>query len=462
VSPQPHSERVLSTLNEDGTRRWIRPRVAHGRFLTRRRIVGYGLIALFVALPFIKINGRPALLLDLVSRELSIFGGVFRPSDGFMLMFLGLTVVLSVFLVTALFGRVWCGWGCPQTVYLELVFRPIERWLEGTAAEQERRAQAGGVQPRKILKWAIYVALAFVLANVFLAYFVGVARLERWVLGSPLDHLGGFLVVVGVAALIVFDFGYFREQMCIVACPYGRLQSVMLDKQSLIIGYDVKRGEPRGKPKKKLTVLEQRGDCVDCTACVTVCPTGIDIRDGLQMECIGCAQCVDACDTVMDKLGKPRGLIGYTSQDILEGKPKRLLRVRTIVYPVLLVLAASLLGWSIGTHAATEVTIGRITGPAFVELPDGNISSAVRIKLENESDETRHYTIAIAEVTDAKLRISQTRWEVRPRKSVEIPFYIDVPRASFARGQRRVSLRIDDDAGFHRVLTVNLLGPEGN
>ncbi|MEJ7600265.1 MAG: cytochrome c oxidase accessory protein CcoG [Kofleriaceae bacterium] len=447
-TPSP-SERVLSTLNEDGSRHWIRPRPAKGRFLARRRVVGYGLIALFVVLPFVRIGGRPALLLDLVTRELSLFGTVFRPTDGFLLMLLGLVIVVGVFLITALFGRVWCGWGCPQTVYLELVFRPIERALERSK-----------VPARTAIRWVIYGALSLLLANVFLAYFVGVDRLATWMLSSPFDQPVGFSVVIGVAALVLFDFGYFREQTCIVACPYGRLQSVLLDRQSLIVGYDAQRGEPRCQPKKKLPVIGERGDCVACNACVAVCPTGIDIRDGLQMECIGCAQCIDACDTVMDKLRLPRGLIGYTSQDVLAGKRKHLVRLRTIIYPALLVVCTSLLVWAVGSRASTEISIGRMSGPSFIELPAGQIASAVRLKLENESDVTRHYTILVDDA-DAKLRAPQARWEVKARRAVDVPLFVDVPRTSFQRGRRTVTLKVADDAGFHRALSVTLLGPEG-
>ena len=453
------SERVLSTLNEDGTRHWIRPRLARGRFLRRRRIFGYALIALFVLLPRIRIGGRPAILVDLVSREISLFGAVFRPSDGLVLMLFGIALVLAVFLVTALLGRVWCGWACPQTVYLEQVFRPIERWLEGTPAQQQKLDATPGIKPVRVVKWAIYAALSFALANVFLAYFVGTARLQRWVLDSPFDHPGGFSVVLVVSALVLFDFAYFREQACIVACPYGRLQSVLLDRQSLIVGYDGTRGEPRTK-KKKLPVVTG-GDCVDCGACVAVCPTGIDIRDGLQMECIGCAQCIDACDGVMDKLGRARGLIRYTSQDELAGMPRRIWRARTIAYPGLLVVAAGLLSWAVVRRAGTEVWVDRISGPAFVELPGGKISSQARVKIENESDEPRVYTITLVGASDAQLRSPQPAWHVGPRKSLAVSLFVDVAPGTFRGGERRVRLRIDDDAGFERVIEVTLLGPAG-
>jgi cytochrome c oxidase accessory protein FixG len=454
MTPPLDGERVLSTLNADGTRHWLRPRLARGRFLRGRRIVGVALIALFVVLPRIRIGGRPAVLIDLIAREVSAFGAVFRPTDGFVLMLLGLTIVLLVFLVTALFGRVWCGWGCPQTVYLELVFRPIERWLEGNAAQQ---AKLPRFHWRRLAKWSVYAALSFALANVLLAYFVGTDRLERWVFTSPLEHLGGFAVVFGVSALMLFDFAYFREQMCIVACPYGRLQTVLLDKQSLIIAYDEKRGEPRSKPKNKLPVV---GACVDCGACVDVCPTGIDIRKGLQMECIGCAQCVDACDTVMDKIGQPRQLIGYTSSDQLAGKPRKVFRLRTAIYPVLLAVVSGLFVWSIGTKPVAEVWVERISGPSFVELPDGRIAARVQLKIENDADESRGYSISLVGAPDAELRSVQPSWRVKARHSIEVPLFIDTAASTFVRGKRVVHLRINDSVGFERVVSVTLLGPE--
>jgi cytochrome c oxidase accessory protein FixG len=454
------SARVLSTLEVDGTRRWIHPKLARGRFLQRRRIVGYALIALFVLLPRIRIGGRPALLIDLVDREIDAFGAVFRPSDGIVLMLLGLAVVSAVFLVTALWGRVWCGWACPQTVYLEHVFRPIERWLEGSPAQ---RAKRGPRDPRRLVKWAIYAALSFALANVFLAYFVGTDRLETWVFESPLEHVGGFTVVAAVAALVLFDFAWFREQACILACPYGRLQSVLLDRQSLIVGYDARRGEPRGKAKKSLPIVDDapnRGDCVDCSACVAVCPTGIDIRDGLQMECIGCAQCIDACDAVMDKLGRRRGLIGYTSQDVLGGKPPRLLRARTIIYPALLAGALALLAWSVRARPSTELWVERVEGAPFVRLPDGNVSSQIVVKLENESDDARTYTVSIVDAPDASLRSPPT-WRAAARKAITIPIFVDSAPAAYVNGERRVGLRIVDDAGVAQEIGVTLLGPTG-
>ena len=449
--------RVLSTMNEDGTRRWLRPRVSQGRFLQRRRVVAYALIALFVALPRIRIHGRPALLIDLGARELSAFGAVFRPSDGTALMLFGLTIVLAVFLITALFGRVWCGWACPQTVYLEFVFRPLERRFLGTGAKRDALPR---FHVRRIALVIVYAALAFGLANVFLAYFVGTDRLERWVFEAPGDHRGGFLLVVGVSALMFFDFAYFREQTCIVACPYGRLQTVLLDPQSLIVAYDATRGEPRAQPKKRLPVLEQRGACVDCGACVTTCPTGIDIREGLQMECIGCAQCADACDTVMDKLQQPRHLIGYTSQRELERKPRQLLRLRTLVYPALLAVIGVAFAWSVGTRPTTEVTVLRLSGPAFVELAGGRVAAQAQLRIENATDVVRHYAVTLVDAPDAKLVAIQPTWQAGPRHAITVPLAFELAATTFAGGTRVVHVRVDDAAGFSRVVPITLLGPE--
>jgi cytochrome c oxidase accessory protein FixG len=459
MSPPLSRDRVLSTLHADGSRRWLRPRLARGRFLRRRRIAAWSLIALFVALPRIRIGGRPALLIDLITREVSAFGAVFRPSDGLVLLLLGLTIVLGVFAITALVGRVWCGWGCPQTVYLEHVFRPIERWLEGSPAQQ---ARMGRFAPRRLVKWGIYAAVAFAVANVFLAYFVGTERLERWVFGSPLEHRGGFAVVLAVSALMLANFGWFREQTCIVACPYGRLQSVLLDRQSLIVGYDARRGEPRGQPRKKLPVVAApaaRGDCVDCSACVAVCPTGIDIRDGLQMECVGCAQCIDACDNVMDRLRKPRGLIGYTSQDQLAGEPRRLIRPRLIIYPALLAAVGGLFAWSLLARAPSEIVALGSNGPSFIVLPDGRIASAVRLKIENETDTPRRYAISLAGAPDAALKSPLAVWEIAPHKARTIPLFVEADRSTYRGGERRIQLRIFDDEGFERIVTTALLGP---
>lgn len=452
--------RSLPTLNSDGTRVVLHPRPSPGRFLRRRKIVGYALIALFVLLPQLRINGRPPLLIDLVHREIALLGAVFRPSEGMLLMLLGLAVALTVFLVTAMFGRVWCGYGCPQTVYLELVFRPIERWLEGSP----RARDGAGSKRRRLLKWAIYAALAFGVANVFLSYFVPTDLLWQWVTHSPAEHPGGFTVVLAVTALMFFDFAYFREQTCTVACPYGRLQSVLLDRRSLIVGYDAARGEPRGKATKATAAATapaaKVGDCVDCHACVATCPTGIDIRDGLQMECIGCAQCIDACDAIMTKLHRPQGLIRYATQEQLAGEPRRISRLRIWIYPALLAVVLGALGTQLAGRGDSELWLLRNDAGAFQELGDGRVSSMVRLKIENRSGSTRRYTIALADDPDAQLVLARPLVELAGGTSTEVSMFVLSPFASFHGGKRTTALVVQEDDHLLGRLAVTLLGPE--
>ena len=313
-------EHVLSTLEQDGSRRWLRPRLSMGRWWHRRRVVAYLLMVVFVAVPHIRIGGQPAILLDIPAREFTILGRTFLPTDTLLLALLMLTVFVSIVLVTAIAGRAWCGWACPQTVYMEFLFRPIDRLFEGTAGKGGKAKNAKSF-PRQAARFIVYAILCAFLAHTFLAYFVGTDRLSQWVQSSPIEHPVAFFVMAATLGLMLFDFMFFREQLCLIACPYGRFQSVMLDQQSMIVAYDHVRGEPRKKGKHKET--DNVGDCVDCNQCVVVCPTGIDIRNGLQMECINCTQCIDACDEVMDRVGSPQGLIRYSSQDSIAGRAKK-------------------------------------------------------------------------------------------------------------------------------------------
>jgi cytochrome c oxidase accessory protein FixG len=464
MNNQAKKTNVLPSLNRDGSRRWIRPRLAHGRFLRARRWVGYGLIALFASLPFINIGGRPAMLIDVGAAELSLFGMVFRPSDGFLLMLLGLTIVSTVLFVTAMFGRVWCGWACPQTVYLEFIFRPIERWSEGSVGQQLAIDERSGLSARRVIGWMIFVAVSFLVANIFLAYFVGASTLWLWISSSPGSHIAGFSAVAVVTALMFADFAFFREQVCTLACPYGRLQSALLDSQSLIVAYDSGRGEPRCSGKRKLPVLTEdrpsRGDCIDCGACVAVCPTGIDIRQGLQMECVGCAQCIDACDAVMDKIEQPRGLIRYTSQDLLAGKSKRLLRPRTLIYPALLLVAVSFLVARADSRNGTEVWVLRAEGVPFVTLGAGRVSSSVLLELENKSNQPREYQFELSNApATASLRSPMVNWKVSAHSSQKVPLFVDVPATVFVNGQCGVDVIVKNGSATVTRLDVVLLGP---
>jgi polyferredoxin len=508
---QPESQ-VLSTLNPDGSRRWLRPRLARGRFLRARAVVGYGLIALFVALPYVRVNDRPAILLDIVAREFTFFGKTFLPTDSLLLAILGVSIFVTIFLVTALFGRVWCGWGCPQTVYMEFVYRPIERILDGPNGVRAR------AQPwRTVIKHVLFLLISIFIAHIFVAYFVGIDRLIEWVQGSPLQHLTAFLVMAVVTALMMFDFGYFREQMCILACPYGRFQSVMLDRDSLIISYDPRRGEPRGKlrrgaggsdtspspvsdgiglrvlpttgssglrPKSigpssghggstdtgntprrpesgAVTADSRRGDCVDCGLCVAVCPTGIDIRNGLQMECIGCAQCIDACDGVMEKLQRPRGLIRYSSQAVIEGHRARFLRPRAVVYPlILLVLIVAFFAVMFSKSVPADVLVLRGRGIPFVLTTDHMVRNNLILSITNRTREPRQFSVSVIDPAGSRLEVaSDDLLTVAPGLVQKIPFLVDIPPSAFRNGTASGVFEVSDGHGYTTRLRFTLVGP---
>jgi cytochrome c oxidase accessory protein FixG len=448
--------RVLPTLNADGTRNRIRPRPYSGRLLRGRRLVAYALMALFVGLPFVRVEGKPAVLLDVMQRQFVLFGRTFLPTDGVLLMLLMLGIFVSIVLTTALVGRAWCGWACPQTVYMEFLFRPLERLFEGPR-EAQLRLDRQGASGRRLAKNAVYLGLSFLLANVFLSYFVGVDALRQWVLQAPARHLGGFSVVLVTTGLVFFDFAYFREQMCTVICPYARLQSVLLDTRSLVVGYDAPRGEPRSKGKAKVS---GHGDCIDCQACVTTCPTGIDIREGLQLECIACGQCADACDSIMDRIKKPRGLIRYSSQQELSGgEQARLLRPRVIIYALALVgLVAALL--LLGSKSPTaEVTILRGLGAPFQANGD-EVINQLRLKVRNRSEATARFPLELIGMPEARVVSAELPLVVPASEQAVATVFVVAPRWAL-RGSRRIQLRVGTGEQA-TLVTYTLIGPQGD
>ncbi len=456
---QKYEGNVLTTLRDDGSRIWMRPKLSQGRFLNRRRIVGYALIVLFLVLPFVYVGGHPAILLDVMARRFYFFGTVFHPTDSVLLMFTMLSIFLGIFWITALFGRVWCGWGCPQTVYMELLFRPLERLIEGDIGKQ-RQLDKATFASRRWLKYAVFMVIAFILGNQFLAYFVGWERLAVWMTESPWDHLGGFGVMAVTTGLVFFDFAYFREQMCTVICPYARLQSALLDRQSLIVGYDKLRGEARRRVKARKDG-DDSGDCIDCRACVITCPTGIDIRDGLQLECIACTQCIDACDKIMDRIGKPRGLIRLSSQYNLETKaPTKIVRPRVVIYPLIIVALLGFLVFLLATKSPADVTVLRQLTAPYVVLEDGTVRNQLRVKVVNRTESPQTYELKISGVEDSKILAPQFPLTVNALDSVTTPVFVTLPKDRFEGGAYNVKFMVSDGEGFETALPYMLLGPE--
>lgn len=437
---------VLATMRDDGSRRWLRPKLSRGGYLTRRRVVGYPLIALFVALPFVRVDGRPGLRIDIGNRELDLVGAVFHATDTVLLMLFLVAALLAVFLLTAVAGRVWCGYACPQSVYMELVYRPLERLIEGKG---HSRGNVG--VPRFIAKTAAFAVLSVFLGNVFVAYFVGTDALAHWVHGSPMAALGPFIAMAVTSTLVFADFAWFREQMCTVACPYARLQSALTDSETMLVRYDAARGEPRGKVRARLPIV---GDCIDCKACVATCPTGIDIRNGTQLECIGCAQCADACDAIMDKLGRARGLVGYA-------KPTWrtvLARPRVVVYAAIIATLVCALIALARRDRSLEITLLATSGAPYVVMPDGRVGNTLRLKLVNQHSERRMLIVAMAEA-DHALVLADNPVLLAPRETRTLNLLVTSAPGSFVSGLSRAHLTVEEAGHAPSVVTVALAGP---
>jgi cytochrome c oxidase accessory protein FixG len=382
---------TLATVDEKGKRVWIMPKRPSGRFHNWRIVVTTFLLTIFFAGPFISLNGRPFMLFNIFERKFILFGQVFWPQDFFLLALTLITLFVFVILFTVAFGRIWCGWACPQTLFMEMVFRKIEYWIEGDANEQ-RRINNGPWNAkkirRKVTKQIIFILLSVLIAHVTMAYLVGIEEVKVIVSQSPAEHMAGFIGLVLFTGIFYGVFAYFREQACIAVCPYGRLQGVLLVKDSIVVAYDWLRGEPKGKLKKhQATITEKQGDCIDCKLCVHVCPTGIDIRHGTQLECVNCTACIDACDDVMTKINKPKGLIRYSSYNAIKEGAQKLFTPRIAGYSVVLVALITLLTYFISTRGDIETTVLKVPGTLYTKTDDGQITNLYSIEFVNKTFE---------------------------------------------------------------------------
>jgi cytochrome c oxidase accessory protein FixG len=445
-----------STINPDGSRRFIHPASVRGPFSTLRTFTGLLLLGIYAALPWIPVNGHPAVFLDVADRRFHLFGLTLVTQDLWLAFFLITGTGFTLFYLTALFGRVWCGWVCPQTVFLDVV-RRIERFLEGDALKR-RRLDAAGLTAfqslRRAFKQAMYALFALGLAHVFLSYFVSLPRLWKMMALSPLEHWSSFVFVFAMAAALWFDFTWFREQFCIVLCPYGRLQSVLMDNHTITVGYDTARGEPRGKKG-----ASGAGDCVDCLRCIQVCPTGIDIRQGTQIECIACAACVDACDDVMCRLQRPPGLIRYDSANGFAGQKTRFIRPRTIVYTILLAIGATAAAFSVSTFRQAHISVLRMAGAPYYLVGDG-VRNQFLLRIINKENNPEVFQVRIrgdapgmqSSGTEDLLSTEALGEQIRP-------LVVTIPRAQFHPGIPVTILVDSADGHFHSEQQVPFLGP---
>jgi cytochrome c oxidase accessory protein FixG len=455
IADQP--ELPSAALPTDGRRRAIQPADVKGRFHRARAIGFVLLIALWAALPWVKIGGHPAAFIDVDTREFFLFGATFNAQDTWLLFFLLTGVGFGLVYATALAGRVWCGYACPQTVFLEGVYRRIERLVEGPREKRLRRnagAWTADKIVRKAISHALYVLVSLVVAHVLLSYFASLPATFAMVRQSPAAHPEAFAWVVAMIGAFYLNFAFFREQLCVVLCPYGRLQSALLDDHSLVVGYDARRGEPRGKKG-----AAGAGDCVDCKRCVVVCPTGIDIRNGTQMECLACTACIDACDDVMDKLGRPRGLVRYASERGLAGKPQRIVRPRMVLYTVLLVVGAVVAFVATRRRQDFEVSLLRLPGQPYT-LESGQVRNALQLHVVNKRADRTSYRVEVEPAPGMSAVVPMQTVSLAALDGTLVPVFLTVPRETF-HGDFLVRARVvrEDDPRDAVTVQGTFLGP---
>ncbi|TAE02440.1 MAG: cytochrome c oxidase accessory protein CcoG [Bacteroidetes bacterium] len=437
---------TLGVLDKKGVSKRIYPKMVDGFLFKARNVVGFFLLAFLFSAPFVKIDGQPLLLLNVLERKFIIFGKIFFPQDTYIFALAMLVFMVFIILFTVVFGRVFCGWACPQTIFLELIFRRIEHWIEGDA-NQQRKLNEGEWTSEKIwkktLKHTIFVLISFFIANTFLAYLVGIEELERLVTHSPLENLTLFVSLLIFTSLFYYVFAKFRELVCIVVCPYGRLQSVFLDNKSIVVAYDFLRGEPRGKLKKNEVDPAPKGDCIDCKLCVQVCPTGIDIRNGTQMECVNCTACIDACDDIMEKIGKPKKLIRYDSMEgITEKKPLRF-TARIAAYSTVLALLLGLLSYFLLSRDMVGVTVLKTPGMLFQKPDSLTISNLYNIELINKTSEKMNLTIKVKdEIGTIKLVTNDTQMAVESQQAFKTSFFIFVPKKNIYNMNSKLEIEV--------------------
>lgn len=453
----------LATTDEHGNRVYIHPENVKGKWKDRRTIVYWFLIILYLVLPWFNINGKPALLIDLGHREFTILGATYHGVEP-VLMFLAVaTGLFLIGFVTSLFGRVWCGWACPQTVFIQSLFMKIDTLFEGSARKRRELEKAPwdlNKALRRSGKWLAYLLVSLHIAHTFIGYFVGPRELFEITLHSPMENWGLFIATMTLTTIFLLDFGWFREQFCIIACPYGRMQSVMMDENSLVISYDAKRGEPRrGSPG---VTREGEGDCINCYNCVKVCPTGIDIRRGTQLECIACTQCIDACDEIMLKIKKPTGLIRYSSENEIQGKPRKVVTIRSVIYAAIALNFVGLFAYFVLASSNLNLVFIRAKNP-FQVTAAGVVLNNFTVRLGHQGDKVYHVEFKLADpVLGNQVAIVTASHPVvvdRPEKKIVLFFKFN-PEV-LVNGTRKIVVNAVDPKSGAVVATkeVTLVGP---
>ncbi|WP_274474539.1 cytochrome c oxidase accessory protein CcoG [Mangrovimonas aestuarii] len=458
----------IGTVTEEGKRAWIYPKKPDGKLYEYRKIVSYFLLAFLFSAPFIKINGNQFLLFNVMERRFNIFGQPFWPQDFHLFVISMITGVIFVALFTVAFGRLFCGWICPQTIFMEMVFRRIEYWIEGDRGKQIRLNK----QPwnkekiqKKGLKWLIFAVISFLIANVFLAYLIGSDTLLEYIIDGPLQHVSTLISLIIFTAVFYFVFAWFREQVCIIACPYGRLQGVLLDEKSIVVAYDHKRGESTNGRKKWRKNQDREelgyGDCIDCFQCVHVCPTGIDIRNGTQLECVNCTACIDACDHIMESVNLPKGLIRYASETEIQDKKKFEITPRMKGYGAVLIILIGVLTGMLFLRSEVEARVLRLPGQLY-EHKEGNIISNVfTYKFINKTThDIDNVSLKLKNLPGNVELVSRQNLFTIPKQGIsEGSLFIELDQKHLQGDKTKLTIQLYSGDKLIETTTVNFLGP---
>ena len=458
---------TIGTLNEDGKRAWVFPKKPVGKWYKYRKYVSYVLLVFLLGAPFVKINGNQFLMFNVLERRFNIFGFPFWPQDLHLFVIMMIIGVVFVVFFTVAFGRLFCGWICPQTIFMEMVFRRIEYWIDGDRGKQIRLSKmpwnAEKIRKR-VLKWTVFFIISFIIANVFLAYLIGSDRLIQYIVSGPFSNTSTLISLLIFTGVFYFVFAWFREQVCIIACPYGRLQGVLLDTKSIVVAYDHKRGE-RDEGRSKYRKNEDRkelgkGDCIDCFQCVQVCPTGIDIRNGTQLECVNCTACIDACDSIMDSVNLPKGLIRYASEENIEKKTKFTFTPRLKGYTVVLGILTAVLIGMLFLRNDVEARILRLPGQLYERKADNMISNVYTFKLVNKTTE------AISNVEFKLLShegnikiVSHNTFEVPAQGLAEGTMFVEINNRALSGDKDRLKIGVFNGTKLIETTTAAFLGP---
>lgn len=453
---------TIATVDEQGKRKWIYPAKPKGRLFNLRKYLSYVYLVVFFALPLIKVNGEPLFLFNVIERKFILFGMIFWPQDFFIFGLGMLIFIVFVALFTVIFGRVFCGWACPQTIFMEMLFRRIEYWVIGDASHQRALKKMPWNREKitkNTIKYTLFFGLSFLIANTFLSYIIGLDEVIKLATEPLRQHLGGFISLLIFTAVFFFVYSWFREQVCIIMCPYGRMQGVLLDKESIVVAYDYVRGEPRHKFTKNTSVV--KGDCIDCGLCVKVCPTGIDIRNGTQLECVNCTACIDACDFMMESVKHPVGLIRFDSENGIKEKKKLTFTTRMKAYSVVLLVLIGIEGALLATRSDYDATVLRAKGMLYQERPNNQVSNLYTIKLVNKTRNSFPVELKL-ENTDGQIEVLGKSLSTKKEDISQGQFFVYLDKANITTRKTKIQIGIYSNNKRVKVIKTSFLGPVSN